>query len=230
VLVADRYRAAGAAWSHELMTPLTGVLGGLERIKSEVDTVQPNELKGLLAIIRGGAERQYQLSKKTMLSFEPKRLKTSPTACKARGDAVRAIAAGAIAVPQRFTRGTDLRVRAAETTVALGGAHLRTAIAERVAYAVIFSKPGGPVTVAGVARPGRYRIEVADLGPGLSPEQCRRVETFQPFGRAQQNEQGLGLGLAIVRAAAEIAGGQFLVQPGADGRGLQVTLDLSRLR
>lgn len=229
-LVADRCRAAGAEWSHELMTPLTGVLGGLELIESEIDTVRPDELKGLLAIIRGGAERQYQLSKKIMLYFELERLKTSPAGYQARCDAAGAIAAGAGAVAQRFTRGTDLRVNAAEGTVALDRSHLSAAIAEVVGNAFIFSKPGEPVTVSGVAHPGRYRIEVADLGLGMSPEQCGRVGAFQQFGRAQQNQQGLGLGLAIVRAAAEIAGGQFLVQPGADGRGLHVTLDLPRLR
>lgn len=219
-----------AEWSHELMTPLTGVLGGLELIESEVDTVQPDEPKGRLTIFRGGAERQYQLSKKIMLYFELRRLKTSPMAYTARGDAAGAIAAGAGAVAQRFPRGTDLRVSAAEATVALGGAYLSAAIAELVANTFIFSRPGEPVTVTGVAHPGRHRIEAADLGPGLSPEPYSRVGTFQQFGRAQQNQQGLGLGLAIVRAAAEIAGGQVLVQPGADGRGRQDTLDLLQLR
>lgn len=144
-----------------------------------------------------------------MLYFELRRLKTSPAACKARGDV-----AGTIA---------------AEATVALGGAYLNAASAELVANAFIFSRPGEPVTVTDVALPGRYRIEAAHLGPGLPPEQCSRVGTFQQFGRAQQNQQDLGLGLAILRAAAKIAGGQVLVQPGADDRGLQVTLDLPSL-
>jgi signal transduction histidine kinase len=130
--------------------------------------------------------------------------------------------------PIMIRRGSDLTLSVAEGTVALDGAHLSAAIAELVANAFIFSKPGEPVTVTGVAHPGRYQIEVADLGPGMSPEQCARVGAFQQFGRAQQNQQGLGLGLAIARAAAEIAGGQFLVQAGADGRGLHVTLDLPR--
>jgi two-component system sensor histidine kinase/response regulator len=227
-LVADRCRAAGAEWSHELMTPLTSVLGGLELIELEIDSLKPDELKDLLAIIRGGAERQYQLSKKIMVYFELERLKMSRAASKARCDASVAIAAGVSAVAERCTRGSDLTVSVAEGTVALDGAHLSAAIAELVANAFIFSKPGELVTVSGVAHPGRYRIEVADLGPGMSPEQCARVGAFQQFGRAQQNQQGLGLGLAIARAAAEIAGGQFLVQAGADGRGLQVALDLPR--
>ena len=227
-LVADRCREAGAEWSHELMTPLTGVLGGLELIESEIDSIKPDELKGLLAIIRGGAERQYQLSKKIMVYFELERLKMSRAASTARCDASVAIAAGVSAVAQRFTRGSDLTVSVAEGTVALDGAHLSAAIAELVANAFIFSKPGEPVTVTGVVHAGRYRIEVADQGPGMSPEQCARVGAFQQFGRAQQNQQGLGLGLAIARAAAEIAGGQFVVQAGAAGRGLHVTLDLPR--
>ena len=227
-LVADRRREVGAEWSHELLTPLTGVLGGLELIEAEIDSVRPNELKGLLAIIRGGAERQYQLSKKIMLYFELEQLKTSPAAHPARCDAFVAIAAGVRAGGQGLMRDADLTVSVAEGTVALDGSHLSAAIAELVANAFIFSKPGEPVTVTGVALPGRYRIEVADAGPGLSPEECARVGAFQQFGRAQRNQQGLGLGLAIVRAAAEIAGGQFLAQPGGDGRGLHVTLDLPR--
>ena len=175
-----------------------------------------------------GAERQYQLSKKIMVYFELERLKMSRAASTARCDASLAIAAGVSAVAQRFTRGSDLTVSVAEGTVALDGAHLSAAIAELVANAFIFSKPGEPVTVTGVVHAGRYRIEVADQGPGMSPEQCARVGAFQQFGRAQQNQQGLGLGLAIARAAAELAGGQFLVQAGADGRGLHVTLDLPR--
>jgi CheY-like chemotaxis protein len=227
-LVAERCREAGAEWSHELMTPLMGVLGGLELIESEIDSVRPDELKGLLAMIRGGAERQYQLSKKIMVYFELERLKLMRVAATARCDASVAIAAGVGAVVPRFPRGADLTVSVAEGTVGLDGAHLSAAIAELVANAFIFSQPGTPVTVTGVARPGRYRIEVADLGRGMSPEECARVGAFQQFGRAQQNQQGLGLGLAIARAAAEIAGGQFLVQAGTDGRGLLVTLDLPR--
>ena len=64
-LVADRRHEAGAEWSHELMTPLTGLLGGLELIEAELDSVPPKQRKGLRAVIRGGAARQYQLSEKS---------------------------------------------------------------------------------------------------------------------------------------------------------------------
>jgi two-component system sensor histidine kinase/response regulator len=44
-LLAERSMVIGANWSHELMTPLNGVLGGLEMIEEEADNIQPGELK-----------------------------------------------------------------------------------------------------------------------------------------------------------------------------------------
>jgi len=64
---------------------------------------------------------------------------------------------------------------------------------------------GGPDTVT---------IEVADDGPGV-PETLRE-RLFEPFARAQDSGQGLGLGLALSREIAERHGGtlDLLVQPG----------------
>jgi signal transduction histidine kinase len=47
--------------------------------------------------------------------------------------------------------------------------------------------------------------------------------------KKRRTRQGLGLGLAIVRAAAEIAGGTFTLRPGPEVGGLQAVLDLQLL-
>ena len=103
----------------------------------------------------------------------------SPPVYAARCDASVATTAGVSVVAHRFMRDSDLTVTVAEGTVALYGAHISVAIAELVATAFIFSKPGEPVTVTVVAYPGRYRIEVADLGPGMTPSECARGGAFQ---------------------------------------------------
>ena len=58
-LLADREREIHAPWSHELLTPLNGVLGALDLIESEADTITPPELRELLGLIRAGADRQH---------------------------------------------------------------------------------------------------------------------------------------------------------------------------
>jgi signal transduction histidine kinase len=60
----------------------------------------------------------------------------------------------------------------------------------------------------------------------MSEEQRTHFGVFEQFGRDAREHQGLGLGLAIARSAAEIAGGHLTLHPGAGGRGLLVRIDL----
>ena len=61
----------------------------------------------------------------------------------------------------------------------------------------------------------------------MTGEQCARAIGFTKFEQSRHNQQGLGLGLAIARAAAEVAGGQLLLEPAGPGRqGLKACLDL----
>ena len=64
------------------------------------------------------------------------------------------------------------------------------------------------------ARAGRLRILVDDDGPGIAPE--RYEDAFKPFQRLDdarnQNEKGVGLGLAIARDVARSHGGDVTLE------------------
>ncbi|HYL86987.1 MAG TPA: ATP-binding protein [Candidatus Angelobacter sp.] len=55
---------------------------------------------------------------------------------------------------------------------------------------------GGTLTLRTMERDGNVRIEVADTGKGLTPEECSRL--FTPYYTTKQ--QGTGLGLAIIQS------------------------------
>jgi len=65
--------------------------------------------------------------------------------------------------------------------------------------------------------PNSVKISVADTGPGIPPEY--HIEVFDDFFRLPQNEQqaGMGLGLAIARRLVSSMGGKIWVEsePGA---------------
>ena len=225
-LIADRHHEAGANWAHELMTPLNGVLGGLELIEAEADTIPPGELKELLGIIRAGAEQQHALSKKLMLHYELERLKITLATAPASSDAPTSIKIGSGEAATTAKRTADLVVRCDSGTVPLASTHLRAAIRELIANAFFFSKPGQPVVVTGTQSDGRYHITIVDQGAGMTAEQCAQAGAFKQFNRNEHHQDGLGLGLGIARSVAEIAGGQLTLQPGPDGRGLQASLNL----
>jgi signal transduction histidine kinase len=77
-----------------------------------------------------------------------------------------------------------------------------------IGNAVEATGPGGSVEVrvrAGSVRDGRYVVEVTDTGTGPPAEIAPKL--FEPFVTGK--EEGIGLGLAVARQAAEAHGGQI---------------------
>jgi two-component system sensor histidine kinase/response regulator len=215
----------GANWSHELLTPLTGLMGGLELIEAEADQIKPADLKELLALIRKGAEQQEALSRKLILHYELEKLKAMPPARPATC-LTRNVEAAAQRQAGIDRRAADLTVMVEHAHVPLVEQHLGAVVTELVGNACRFSAPGQPVTVSGRRQDGRYLIEVTDQGTGMTAAECAAIGPYIQFGRAKREQQGLGLGLAIAQAAAHLAGGKFHVEPGPGGRGVRAVLDL----
>lgn len=73
---------------------------------------------------------------------------------------------------------------------------------------------GGRIEISAEAGPDGLRLEVANTGCTLDPNQAQRV--FEPFWRADEVRTGgqahAGLGLAICRRLAKAAGGEISVQ------------------
>ena len=226
-LLTERLFVAGARWSHELMTPLNGILGGLELIEAEADTIQADELRVLLGLIRGSAERQHALSRKLMFHYELERRKVAASPKKMfRCDAPITIASGANGAAKREGRSSDLAVACEAGEIAILDGVLISAVAEVVENACRFSKPGQPVTVTGAHHGDRYRIEIIDQGCGMTLEECAGIGPFIQFERNKFEQRGLGLGVSLARAVAELAGGSLELQPGPGNCGVHASFDL----
>jgi two-component system osmolarity sensor histidine kinase EnvZ len=88
---------------------------------------------------------------------------------------------------------------------------LRRALANLVSNAAAYGKR---VELSVREADGGVEILVDDDGPGIAPEQ--REEAFRPFNRLDtarnQNEKGVGLGLAIARDVARAHGGEVKLE------------------
>ena len=99
---------------------------------------------------------------------------------------------------------------------------------ERICYNLIsnalkYNKPGGTVTVKLAGRDGKAVITVADTGIGMSKGNAQRA--FDKFFRAGSGGGGTGVGLAIVKAFAELHGGSVSVNS-VEGKGSEFTVEL----
>jgi signal transduction histidine kinase len=80
---------------------------------------------------------------------------------------------------------------------------------------------GGTLTLRSSENEGSVRIEVADTGKGLTPEECSRL--FTPYYTTKV--QGTGLGLAIIQSVVSDHHGTISVSS-EEGRGTTFRIEL----
>jgi two-component system sensor histidine kinase KdpD len=87
-----------------------------------------------------------------------------------------------------------------------------------------YTPPGTTICISAAVRDGKFLLVVADDGPGLPGDPESLFEKFQR-GNPEGNVVGVGLGLAICRAAARLHGGDIraLRQPDCGAR-FEITL------
>ena len=99
---------------------------------------------------------------------------------------------------------------------------------ERICYNLIsnalkYNRKGGTVTVEAVRRGGNVEITVADTGVGIPKDVVSRV--FDKFYRVRGGGSGTGVGLAVVKAFAELHGGCVSVKS-VEGEGSEFKVEL----
>ena len=113
-----------------------------------------------------------------------------------------------------------------EAVVDADADRLALAIDALVENAVKHTTPDGWIELA-VRRNHGVEITVADSGTGIPPEDLERI--FERFARSdisrQRDNEGLGLGLPIVKTIAEAHGGTLSIHSEM-GKGTQLTMTL----
>jgi PAS domain S-box-containing protein len=228
---AEALRAAMAlALSHELNTPLNGIVGATELLQADLGTMPPAELRDLVDTIERSAER-LQRQVRVNLDFAQLEMLGATEAVPAgTGEsAARAVRELVVPIAEQLARDHG---RAADLALAVGdgGARvppvwLERLVTELIENALKFSPAGTPIRVDGRQRAGSFELSVADAGRGMTPEQVSRVGPFVQFERARYAQEGIGLGLYLARRIVELHGGTLAIasEPGK-GTTVGVTL------
>jgi len=210
--------------SHELRTPLTAVRAYAELFARGADK-RPDDLARAMTGISRESERMSLLVDDLLLLArldEGRPLERKDVELeRVVGDAVET---ARTVEPDR-----PIELHAEHAVVVGDRDRLRQVVDNLLANARSHTPAGAPVEVSVASVNGDAVIEVADHGPGMSPEDVGRV--FERFYRADASRSrgsgGVGLGLSIVAAVAEAHGGTASAssEPGA-GTTFRVTLPL----
>ena len=198
--------------SHELRTPLTNIRGYLEAIQdavregatpdaSFVDVALGNALRmerlidDLLELSRAESGAAPLEEEETSLSAFLSRVANQHGISAKQAGKTMVVEAGGGALR------ADLR-------------NLALALSNLVDNALKYGKEGGRVTLSGRFEQDACLLEVADDGPGISPEHLPRIfERFFRVDRGRSRELGgTGLGLSIAKHIVESQGGTIRVE------------------
>jgi len=103
---------------------------------------------------------------------------------------------------------------------------VREAVGNLLANAIKYTPEGGRIEVRARNGDGSVLVQVEDNGPGISPEdQDRLFEEFVRIRASAGKSRGSGLGLSIVKRAADVHGGDARVDSRL-GEGSTFTLEL----
>ena len=119
--------------------------------------------------------------------------------------------------------GHRLHLALPDDPIRLRGDHARVTqiVGNLISNAARYTPNGGDIRVSLRSEDRWAKIEIADNGIGIAPEQQGRIfdifAQVAPDGR--MNQEGLGIGLALVKQLVELHGGRILLTRSAPGKG-----------
>lgn len=213
--------------SHELRTPLAAIRGYTELVRSGREGDQLSEIsQQAMDRIASESLRMSELVNDLLLlarldagrELEDELVDLAPVLIESVADAQIAGPDHTFELDLSAVFGADEDLDEQLPLVRGDEQRLRQVLANLLANARLHTPAGTHVWVKLLQEDGRYRIVVADNGPGISPQ--LRGKLFERFTRADasRNRQGgsTGLGLAICAAIAQAHGGSVQLADPAD--------------
>ncbi len=196
--------------SHELKAPINAIEGYLKILQADEPAERLPMIERSLVRLDGMRKLIFDLLDLTRIESGQKQREL------ARVD-MRAAAQTAIDMFAAEAGGRDIGItlRAPEPVEMVADlSELEIIFNNLVSNAVKYNKDGGSVTVALERKDGLVKIQVADTGIGMTPEESAKL--FTEFTRIKNEETykilGSGLGLSTVRKLAQLYGGDASVK------------------
>jgi two-component system, sensor histidine kinase and response regulator len=205
-----------ASLPHEVYTPLNAIIGFSDFLLEQHDLLPSSEMVEILQYIHTSAKRLERVchnlvlwSHLEILTTDRQKVEglTQKTTCSLQA----LIQNKARQKAKEFNRSTDLDLDVLEAVLPISETYLDKIVEELLDNAFKFSDIGKKILVQGQVQDGNYCLMIRDHGRGMSPEQVATLGAYMQFDRNLYEQQGLGLGLALVKRLTELHKGTLSI-------------------
>jgi signal transduction histidine kinase len=220
-----------ANMSHELRTPLNAIMGFSDIMRARMFGALPAKYGDYAELIHESGRHLMDLINDVldMSKIEAERFQLNLETFDARDPVNAALRLMRL---QADDVGVQLRGRlpAHAVTVEADRRAVKQIVLNLVSNALKFTPKGGLVAVSADGAAGALEIVVADTGVGIADEDLVRLgKPFEQAGDAGSQALGSGLGLSLVKAFAQLHGGDMSIESRL-GEGTAVTVRLPVLK
>jgi len=217
-------------FSHELRTPLSWIYGYMSLLQEGHGEMDDDVVDKMLRDMQSGVERLVKLTEDLMLlvymdtgvtQTEINRYREDVVVSPRIENAVRKLRSKSNKWNIAFTVTTDQNL-----LVSGVGDYIESIFERLIDNAIKFSKPDGRVSIEAELVQGKIVVIVKDNGIGIDAEQIPNLfQRFKQIDREKLEQQGVGMGLAIVDGLVRAHGGTVEVTSQPDfGSTFTVTL------
>jgi two-component system, OmpR family, sensor histidine kinase KdpD len=194
--------------SHDLRTPLVSIIGALSSLQDAKITLDESDIKKLVAVAREEAERLNRLITNLL---DESRLEAGALKVNLQPSEVQDLIG--VALEQLGERSSSHQIKIELPPdlpfVSADFDLVVRALVNILDNAIKYSPAGSLIEIKGYPADKVIKIEIADRGIGIPPQDLERV--FDKFYRVHRQDKipGTGLGLAIARGIIEAHGGRI---------------------
>lgn len=194
--------------SHEFRTPLQSIVASVDLLNA-VLAKNPDPRVATTLQILNTASNQLRSSSNDLAEY----LRTNSTHIKIKSEPVELIAflQSCVSLHNAHAQKKGLPIFFTHTEPAIDylvdSARLRQIMTNMLSNAVKYTNAGRIDLICQRESDGSIQITVADTGVGISEQGQKHI--FEPWFRADDTKQGLGLGLAILKATADAIGAKI---------------------
>jgi signal transduction histidine kinase len=197
--------------SHELLTPVAALKGLLYLMRNH-----PNELLDnftYIELLEHTSERIHRIVKYVLLNEQLKKgINISQTSEETLVNQL--FLSAIIKYTREFKRETDLFYEISlidEVVVMMPNEHLSLIVEELILNAIRFSSKGDQLSFSLEIDHSKDQaiLTFKDEGVGMKGEEIMNIDEYVQFNRSSQEQQGIGLGLYLVKKLIDLYNGEF---------------------
>lgn len=201
---------------HEMRTALTGISASSDLLLNKLEQLDPSVVRELVGCMNLSSQRLLRLVDNFLLYSELNLIsrnlqQTELLRHQKTYLSFKTIDSIVTKLDRSHNRRTNICWQAEETFLAINPLHLAKLIEELLDNALKFSAVNTSVLVRGYRNGDYFYLTVIDRGRGMSAKQIAKIGACIQFERPIYEQQGCGLGLAIVQKLVHIYGGKVVI-------------------